>query len=129
MITVEVAPGDQAMRALWNQLGQLADALPGGWVLVGGLMVQLHALEHQVAGVRVTKDIDLLGQARPPGTLRALDRGLREEKFELSGLDLDGYGYRYERDGIRPTHRRRSNQSLGAEVADQGRAAPEHRRA
>jgi hypothetical protein len=25
---------------------------------------------------------------------------LREERFELRGPDLDGYGYRYERDGI-----------------------------
>lgn len=100
MITVEINPEDQTTRRLWNQLGQLTDALPDGWVLVGGLMVQLHALEHQIAVVRVTKDIDLLGQARPPGRLHALDRGLRDEEFELTGRDLDGYGYRYERDGI-----------------------------
>jgi hypothetical protein len=100
MINIEIDPEDQTTRTLWNQLGQLAHALPDGWVLVGGLMVQLHALEHQVAAVRVTKDIDLLGQARPPGKLHALHRGLREEEFELSGLDLGGYGYRYVRDGI-----------------------------
>lgn len=101
MISVTIDDSeDQTTRALWSQVGALVEALPSGvWVLVGGLMVQLHALEHHVA-VRVTKDIDLLGQARPPGKLEAIDRALRGESFELAGLDQDGYGYRYERDGI-----------------------------
>jgi hypothetical protein len=100
MIASEIDPEDETTRSLWNQVGELADALPDGWVLVGGLMVQLHAFEHGVTAVRVTRDIDLLGQARTPGKLQALDQSLREAAFELSGLDLDGYGYRYERDGM-----------------------------
>ncbi len=100
MISVEIDPEDETTRTLWNHLGQLADALPEGWVLVGGLMVQLHALEHDVSSVRVTTDIDLLGQTRPSSKLQDLDQSLRQENFRLSGLDLDGYGYRYERDGV-----------------------------
>jgi hypothetical protein len=100
MVSVEIRHQDPGTRALWRQLGELAAVLPDGWVLVGGLMVQLHALEHSVTSVRVTKDIDLLGQTRPPGKLQALDESLRKENFSLRGMDADGYGHRYERDGL-----------------------------
>ncbi len=63
-------------------------------------MVQLHALEHGVTDVRPTGDIDILGQARPPGGLRSLDAALRGEGFESIGPDLEGYAHRYERDGL-----------------------------
>jgi hypothetical protein len=69
-------------------------------VLIGGLMVQLHAIEHGVVDVRPTQDIDVLGQARPPGALPAIDAALRNDGFDLHDPDLDGYGYRYERDEI-----------------------------
>lgn len=50
---------DEGTRA-WDTLGVVAEAIgTSNWVLVGGLMVQLHALR---AGVRtrVTKDVDIL---------------------------------------------------------------------
>jgi hypothetical protein len=73
MISVEITSPEPATLALWRQLGELTRKLGDGWVLVGGLMVQLHALEQAITAVRVTKDIDLLGQHRPPGKLQALD--------------------------------------------------------
>ena len=100
MISIEIIAGNPETRMLWMQLGELTNALPEGWVLVGGLMVQLHALEHSVAVARATKDIDLLGQARPPEKLQAIAHALQEANFELSDPDADGYGYRYERDGV-----------------------------
>jgi hypothetical protein len=36
---------------LWAAVGELVELLPGQWVLIGGLMVQLHALEHGVSEV------------------------------------------------------------------------------
>jgi hypothetical protein len=69
-------------------------------VLIGGLMVQLHALQHGITDVRPTGDIDVLGQARPQGALTAIDGALRDEGFEPVLPDLDGYVHRYERDGV-----------------------------
>ena len=58
-------------------IAELTERLPDGWVLVGGLMVQLHAIETGCVDVRPTRDIDVLGQARPPGALAAIDAALR----------------------------------------------------
>jgi hypothetical protein len=97
LIHIEVALADDESRRLWRALGELAHRLPGEWVLIGGLMVQLHALEHGMRDVRITRDIDLLGQARPQGALTAIDEALRSEGFEATGPDLDSFAYRYER--------------------------------
>lgn len=63
-------------------------------------MVQLHAIERGVLDVRPTGDIDILGQARPQGTLSSIDAALRREGFEAILEDLDGYARRYVRDGL-----------------------------
>jgi hypothetical protein len=97
MNRIEIDLEDDVSRRLWHAVGDFANRLPGEWVLIGGLMVQLHALEHGVTGVRVTRDIDVLGQARPPGALRAIDEFLRREGFEPTFPDLDGFAHRYER--------------------------------
>jgi hypothetical protein len=100
MTTIRIDTGDPSVDRLWGFVGEIADALPSGWILIGGLMVQLHALEQGVLDVRPTMDIDVLGQARPPGALAAIDAGLRAAGFALSDPDMDGYGHRYERDGL-----------------------------
>jgi hypothetical protein len=53
----------------WNAVAELVELLPADWVLIGGLMVQLHAWEHGVTDVRATIDVDVLGQARPQRAL------------------------------------------------------------
>lgn len=97
---IEIEPPDEPSRRLWHAVGELAELLPPDWTLVGGLMVQLHALEHDVQDVRVTVDIDVLGQARPPGPLQAIDRALSDAGFQAHLPDPDNYGFRYERDGL-----------------------------
>jgi hypothetical protein len=74
--------------------------LPEDWVLIGGLMVQLHALEHGHVDLRVTVDVDVLGQARPQGALSRIDQVLHDQAFEMDMSDPDGYAWRYTRDGL-----------------------------
>jgi Berberine and berberine like len=49
---IEIDPPDAESRRLWRAVGKLAALLPEDWTLVGGLMVQLHALEHDITDVR-----------------------------------------------------------------------------
>lgn len=100
MTRIEVDLEDDASRALWRAVGELVGRLPGEWVLIGGLMVQLHALEHGITELRLTRDIDVLGQARPPGALTAIDEVLKAEGFEPAGPDIDGFAHRYARDEL-----------------------------
>lgn len=100
MIEIVINAGDAPTLRLWHAVAELTERLPAGWVLIGGLMVQLHAIERGIVDVRPTRDIDVLGQARPPGALPAIDAALRKNGFDLHAPDLDGYGYRYERDEI-----------------------------
>ncbi|HMJ04405.1 MAG TPA: hypothetical protein VK506_15800 [Conexibacter sp.] len=115
MSMIEIDVDDEQTLQLWAAVGELAEWLPGEWTLIGGLMVQLHAVEHGIADVRPTFDVDILGQARPQHTLGAIDVALRDAGFELIGPDLDGYAHRYQRgklvvdvlapDGIKPPAR------------------------
>jgi hypothetical protein len=100
MTRVEIDVDDPETLALWEAVRELVARLPGDWVLIGGLMVQLHALQHGDREVRVTVDIDVLGQARPPGALQAIVEALCADGFELVGPDLDGYAHRYRRAGL-----------------------------
>jgi hypothetical protein len=100
MSEIDIELDDLETVELWAAVGDLVELLPRQWVLIGGLMVQLHALEHGVSDLRFTGDIDVLGQARPQGALSSIDAALRGEGFELAGPDLEGYAHRYERDGL-----------------------------
>ena len=81
---IEIRPGDESARKLWEAVAKLANYLPPqGWCLVGGLMVQLHAFEH-VASPRPTGDIDLLGDARArPSVTEHLGNAIDELGGEL----------------------------------------------
>lgn len=100
MIEIELREDGGADRELWDGVGDLVELLPTDWVLIGGLMVQLHALEHGVRDVRATRDIDVLGQARPQGTLPEIDAALCRAGFQPVEPDLDNYAFRYVRDEL-----------------------------
>lgn len=100
MREVSLDPPDALSRRLWSSVADLVELLPANWVLVGGLMVQLHALESGIDDVRVTQDVDVLGEARPRGALDAIHDALQRDGFEPDIPDLDGYAHRYERDGL-----------------------------
>lgn len=95
MTAVELPPD---VPGPWGAVAELVEVLPAGWVLIGGLMVQLHALQRGVGEVRATVDVDVLGQARPQGALQAIDSALTAAGFRAAPPDPDGYAHRYERD-------------------------------
>jgi hypothetical protein len=99
-VEIEIDVEDQDTLALWAAVGELTEKLPDRWVLIGALMVQLHALEHGVTDVRPTRDIDILARERPPGALQSIARALDRANFKLIAPDLDGYAHRYERDKL-----------------------------
>jgi hypothetical protein len=76
--------------------GEFGEA--ASWVLVGGLMVQLHAFEHQ-RNSRLTADIDILGDSRRrPSMTRRIAELIQERGGKLtmpprSNKDL---GYKFE---------------------------------
>ncbi|OBA81088.1 hypothetical protein A9W99_14575 [Mycobacterium sp. 1164966.3] len=59
--TIEVVTPSGGWQKPWPNVAELADHLPSErWTLVGGLMVQLHALHHRVRALRVTNDVDVV---------------------------------------------------------------------
>ena len=87
---------------MWERTLGIAKALgPDGWVLVGGLMVQLHGFEREVA-VRPTADVDLLADARRrPSTTTKL-AGILEEMGTIaeSGALNEGIAFRWDVGGV-----------------------------
>lgn len=60
-LTHHVNIGDDDGAPPWSTLFQLAQSTPtDGWVLVGGLMVQLHARRAGIPEPRATRDVDML---------------------------------------------------------------------
>jgi len=103
--TVVIDPIDDASRDLWDATLDLADELPdGGWALVGGLMVQLHAYRYGQAGVRATTDIDILAnsRARPRSLTEVIAERLLVLGYQVAqqtGLIGPPTIYRFEREG------------------------------
>jgi hypothetical protein len=99
-VTIELpwlgSPADE----LWEVLLRLADKartrrVP--WMLIGGQMMLLHALEHGRKPFQVSQDGDAIAdiRARPEG-LTKLVAILEEEDFELDGVSGDGRAHRYQ---------------------------------
>lgn len=69
----------------WPLVTELAGALPvGSWVLVGGLMVQLHARAAGLEDVRPTADVDMLVDVLAAGTsVASIVGALRPMGFDV----------------------------------------------
>jgi hypothetical protein len=100
-VTVPAAQG--SLDGAWRLLLALANEPSAPrWVLIGGLLVELHAHEHAVAPPRLTNDADVLVDVRasprgiPVMTRWLIDYGLQPE---LPGPD--GVAHRFRRrDGV-----------------------------
>lgn len=64
-LVIHISPPTDEAKRLWGIALDLADAFgaDADWSLIGGLMVQLHGLQHD-DDPRPTVDIDVLGDSR-----------------------------------------------------------------
>lgn len=81
---MHVEPPAGGWPSPWPLVVELAEALPvGSWVLVGGLMVQVHARAAGIDAVRPTDDVDVLID------VMADDAGVQKVAAVLQGLGFD----------------------------------------
>jgi hypothetical protein len=96
------APSEESKR-LWSKALEIARELGEStkWTLVGGLMVQLHAFEHQHSS-RLTDDIDVLGDSRRrPHMTQRIAEVLEElgGKMRMPPSSNEDLGYQFDLDG------------------------------
>ncbi|HSK49426.1 MAG TPA: hypothetical protein VK889_02905 [Solirubrobacterales bacterium] len=101
IIRIEV-PTEESRR-LWEKAVELSQELGEheGWTLIGGLMVQLHAFEHQ-SDSRLTDDIDVLGDSRKRPSMTRRIAELLERlggRMEMPPTSNETLGYKFEVDG------------------------------
>jgi hypothetical protein len=103
----------------WPNVFELATALPvERWTLVGGLMVQAHALARGIASARLTEDIDVLLKIElSTSVITAADRVIARLGYALQD-PAD------ERRRTSPHYRYKRASSLGTETIDV--MAPDH---
>jgi hypothetical protein len=100
---VNVDPPNAEAKRLWKSALELAQdfGIDERWALVGGLMVQLHAIERDRTA-RLTADIDFLGDSRqrPAMTVRMAE-AVKERGGEMAmpPVSNENLGYRFEVNG------------------------------
>jgi hypothetical protein len=95
---------------LWRSLCELANGFAGEWTLIGARMIDLYALEHDVAAPRFSQDADALVGAKSVGSRpQDLAAWLEAHGWHHDGYGPDGVGHRYRRaaasiDVLAPDH-------------------------
>ena len=83
----------------WRAIFEIYEALPHGWVLVGGQSVYLHAVERGATTPRPTKDADFALDIRTyPHHLNTFTATLLQLGFTSAGESLTGRQHRWLRD-------------------------------
>lgn len=105
-------------REPWPRAFELAAELPGDrWALVGGLMVQAHAMAHGIDTARVTRDVDAAVR---------IEAGVYSYTAAVAALHTLGYAVD---DSTRFTYRfMRGSDEVDLMVADHERPPPRHSR-
>ena len=95
-MTIELRRLAPAAAQAWATLFDLAEESPDSWILVGGQMILLLALEHGEDSVRPSQDMDIVVnvRVRPDGT-RWLSAWLEARGFDLEGINRDQIGHRF----------------------------------
>lgn len=82
---------------LWNALIDIGQHVTAEWVLVGGQMVLLHAIEQNAPWPRVSMDLDVIVNARIVSSIRDFVVTLEHLGFELDGMSPEQLAHRYRR--------------------------------
>ena len=83
----------------WRAIFEIYEALPLGWVLVGGQSVYLHAVERGATTPRPTKDADFALDIRTyPDHLHTFTATLLQLGFTSAGESLTGHQHRWLRE-------------------------------
>ncbi len=83
----------------WHILFDLTKADSENWLLIGGQMVYLLAIENGVQPVRATDDLDVVVDVRSKqGGTEWLADWLVDKDFELESVSADNIGHRFVRD-------------------------------
>jgi hypothetical protein len=82
---------------LWNALIDIGLSDHTDWVLVGGQMVLLHAIEHNAPWPRVSMDLDVIVNARIVASVRDFVVTLETLGFVLDGMSPELLAHRYRR--------------------------------
>ncbi len=86
---------------LWTTLCDLGDAHHEGWVVVGGQMVMLHALQAGREPGRVSRDLDTVIDARVrPPALPMFLATLAKLGFKSAGVSPDEVAHRFARGSV-----------------------------
>ena len=86
---------------LWTTLCDFGDAHHEDWVIIGGQMVMLHALQAGRDPGRVSQDLDTVIDARVrPPALPAFVATLANLGFKSAGVSPDEIAHRFERGSI-----------------------------
>lgn len=86
---------------LWTTLCDLGDAHECDWVIIGGQMVMLHALQAGREPIRVSQDLDTVIDARVrPPALPAFLATLANLGFKSAGVSPDEVAHRFERGSV-----------------------------
>ena len=96
-------PAFPGSGGIWTTLIELSNSDLPEWTLVGGQMVMLHAVERAAAPLRVSRDIDVVINARVlTGAIHRFVAGIESRGFRLAGASPQGVAHRYirERTGI-----------------------------
>jgi len=117
-VTIDVDPPAGGWTEPWPRVFELAAALPRDrWVLVGGLMVQLHAIAARIESTRVTVDVD--------AALR-IEAGVYN--YQAAATALGRLGYAIDTSTRRAYRFRRGGDVVDLMVADHTRPPPRHSR-
>jgi hypothetical protein len=86
---------------LWTTLCDLSDAHDRDWVIIGGQMVVLHALQARSEPGRVSQDLDTVIDARVrPPALPAFLATLGQLGFTSAGISPDEVAHRFKRGSV-----------------------------
>jgi hypothetical protein len=95
---VALPRSDSRSTALWSALLDLVDRYSDDWCLIGGQMVFLHALEAGAQPPRLSRDLDVIVDARVrPSALQRFLAVLEAGDFEPAGASPENVAHRFAR--------------------------------